>query len=62
MGSWDRMLIPMPFSRALFLYGDPITITREEDVEQARRRVEQALNALAERADLDFDALWNDER
>jgi lysophospholipid acyltransferase (LPLAT)-like uncharacterized protein len=62
MGSWDRMLIPMPFSRALFLYGDPIVISREEDVEQARRRVEQALNALAERADLDFDALWNDER
>jgi lysophospholipid acyltransferase (LPLAT)-like uncharacterized protein len=60
MGSWDRMLIPMPFSRALFLYGDPIVISREEDVEQARRRVEQALNALAERADLDFDRLWKE--
>ncbi len=58
MGSWDRMLIPMPFTRALFLYGDPIYIARDEDVEQARLRVESALNALTERAEQQFDELW----
>ena len=56
--SWDRMLIPMPFTRAVFLYGDPITIARDENVEQARVRVEQAMNALAERAEGDFEILW----
>jgi lysophospholipid acyltransferase (LPLAT)-like uncharacterized protein len=51
MGSWDRMVVPYPFTRAVFLYGDPITIARDEDVEAARQRVERAMNKLAERAD-----------
>jgi lysophospholipid acyltransferase (LPLAT)-like uncharacterized protein len=52
MGSWDRMVVPMPFSRAVFLYGDPIFIGRDEDVEQARRRVESAMNGLATHAEM----------
>ena len=51
MGSWDRMVMPFPFTRAVFLYGDPITIGRDDDVEAARLRVERAMNELAERAD-----------
>jgi lysophospholipid acyltransferase (LPLAT)-like uncharacterized protein len=51
MGSWDRMVIPHPFSAAVFIYGDPIYVERDEDVEQARRRVETAMNALASRAE-----------
>lgn len=51
MGSWDRMVVPFPFTRAVFLYGDPITISRDEDVEAARQRVERAMNKLAERAE-----------
>jgi lysophospholipid acyltransferase (LPLAT)-like uncharacterized protein len=45
------MVIPMPFTRAVFLYGDPISISRNEAVEQARLRLEQAMNALAEQAE-----------
>ena len=45
------MVVPFPFTRAVFLYGDPITITRDENVEAARLRVEHAMNALAEKAD-----------
>lgn len=52
------MLIPMPFSRALFLYGEPMMIPRDEDVEHARLRIEQAMNALAEKAEQQFDELW----
>ena len=37
MASWDRMVVPHPFTRAIFLYGDPIMIARDEDVEQERR-------------------------
>ena len=51
MGSWDRMVVPFPFTRAVFLYGDPITIGRDDDVEAARLRVERAMNELAERAE-----------
>lgn len=58
MGSWDRMVIPMPFSRAIFLYGDPISVGRDDDVEESRQRVERALNELCELAERDFDALW----
>ena len=51
MGSWDRMVVPYPFARAVFLYGDPISIGRDEDVEAARLKVEQTLNSLTERAE-----------
>jgi len=51
MGSWDRMVVPLPFSRVVFLYGEPMAISRHEDVQVARKKVENALNALAERAE-----------
>ena len=54
MGSWDRMVVPYPFTQAVFLYGDPITIARDANVETARLRVENAMNFLAERADRYF--------
>ena len=51
MGSWDRMVVPLPFSRAVFLYGDPISISRDENVEAARLKVERALNEVGEKAE-----------
>lgn len=60
--SWDRMLIPLPFTRALFLYGEPIVVPREGDMEEWRVRVEERMNALADEAERDFDALWKNER
>jgi lysophospholipid acyltransferase (LPLAT)-like uncharacterized protein len=54
LASWDRFLVPLPFSRGLFVYGDPIEVPREADetlMEEARLRVERALNELTERAD-----------
>ena len=49
------MTVPFPFTRAAFLYGDPIEVARDEDVESARLRVEAAMKELAERADRYFD-------
>ncbi|HXG58230.1 MAG TPA: hypothetical protein VNL91_04335 [Thermoanaerobaculia bacterium] len=54
------MVVPLPFSKAIFVYGEPVRIARDEDVEQARIRVERALNALADEAERNFDALWNE--
>jgi lysophospholipid acyltransferase (LPLAT)-like uncharacterized protein len=51
MASWDRMVVPYPFTRAIFLYGEPLVISRDEDVEKARIRIEETLNALTARAE-----------
>jgi lysophospholipid acyltransferase (LPLAT)-like uncharacterized protein len=52
------MVIPIPGSRALFLYGDPIVVPRDGDMEEWRLRVEERMNALADEAEHNFDALW----
>ena len=54
------MVIPLPLSRAIFLYGEPIVVPRDGDVEEWRARVEERMNALAEEAEQNFDALWNE--
>jgi lysophospholipid acyltransferase (LPLAT)-like uncharacterized protein len=57
--SWDRMEIPRPFSRYLYVYGEPMIIARDADFEGERVRVERALNDLAESTDAAFDSLWS---
>jgi lysophospholipid acyltransferase (LPLAT)-like uncharacterized protein len=52
------MLIPLPFTRAIFLYGEPIFVPRDADVEEWRGMVEQRLNALADEAEEQFENLW----
>ena len=44
------MVVPIPFTRALFLYGEPIVVPRDADVEEWRGRVEGALNRLEREA------------
>lgn len=48
MGSWDRFVVPYPFSRGVFAYGPPIEVDSEADeaaMEKARLQVEDELNA-----------------
>ena len=45
------MVIPMPFSKALFVYGEPLVVPRDGDVEQWRVTLEQTMNALADEAE-----------
>lgn len=59
--SWDRMTVPYPFSRAIFLYGEPIRVPREGDVEEWRLIVERAMNELADRAENDFENCWREQ-
>ena len=54
MGSWDRFVLALPFSRGVFLWGNPIEVPRNADhamLEAKRLEVEDAMNALADRAD-----------
>jgi lysophospholipid acyltransferase (LPLAT)-like uncharacterized protein len=54
LGSWDRFLIPLPFSRGVFSWGTPITIARDADddvIQQTVLQLEAALNQLTDDAD-----------
>ena len=52
------MVVPAPFTRALFLYGDPIVVPRDGDPEEWRARIELAMNQLADVAERDIDLHW----
>ncbi|HUP49026.1 MAG TPA: hypothetical protein VNA04_09590 [Thermoanaerobaculia bacterium] len=54
------MIAPYPFTRVIYLYGDPIEVPRNGDLKEWRGRVEGALNALAELAESDFEGLWKE--
>ncbi len=54
------MVVPRPFTQAIFLYGDPIHVPRDGDTEEWRQIVEQTMNALADRAEASFDELWQE--
>ncbi len=60
MGSWDGFVLPMPFSRGVFVYGEPIRVAssaREAEMEEARARLEAALGkGTSEAADLSAGA------
>jgi hypothetical protein len=52
--SWDRFLLPYPFSRIFFLWGDPIYVPRDlrgDGLERKRLEIEGALISLTETAD-----------
>jgi lysophospholipid acyltransferase (LPLAT)-like uncharacterized protein len=54
LDSWDRTLLPYPFARGLFLYGDPLRVPRRADgAEQERLRTKLAveLDRLTDQAD-----------
>lgn len=54
LGSWDRFLIPLPFSRGIFSWGEPIRVPRDADDNTIRETVQQledALNTLTDEAD-----------
>ncbi len=54
LNSWDRFLLPMPLSRGVFVWGDPIVIDRNADdatCRTAQLQIETALNAVTNTAD-----------
>jgi hypothetical protein len=54
LGSWDAFLIPWPFTRVAYYYGEPIEVPRTADekaLEALRRRVEEALEGATREAE-----------
>ncbi|MBC7808809.1 MAG: lysophospholipid acyltransferase family protein [Akkermansiaceae bacterium] len=49
--SWDRFLIPLPFAKCLWIYGDPIYAGPKDDLAELTERVQTAINRLEEEAE-----------
>ncbi len=55
--SWDRTLVPRPFSRGVFLYGSPIRVPRDagrDEEEHQRLRLESDLDRLTDGLDVEL--------
>jgi lysophospholipid acyltransferase (LPLAT)-like uncharacterized protein len=55
MNSWDRFCLPLPFSKGVIVWGEPLHVDRKaspEDLEDARLEIEARLNELNREADL----------
>jgi hypothetical protein len=53
LGNWDRTVISLPWSRIAIVVGEPIRVPADAEkagMEEARRAVEEALNAVTARA------------
>jgi len=45
-GSWDKSIIPLPFSKMVQVYGEPIYVDREDDIYKKSIIVEEKVNRL----------------
>ena len=54
LNSWDRFVIPLPFTRGVIIWGEPITVARDagpDVIEAARLQIEASLTAVTDAAD-----------
>lgn len=54
LGTWDRFVMALPFSRGVFVWGAPLYVPKDADdatMEKLRRDLEGQMNALATVAD-----------
>jgi lysophospholipid acyltransferase (LPLAT)-like uncharacterized protein len=51
--SWDKLVLPVPFTEGVVLYGQPIMVngTSREETESKRRELEAALHRITREAD-----------
>ncbi|MHA1112922.1 MAG: lysophospholipid acyltransferase family protein [Alphaproteobacteria bacterium] len=54
MPNWDRFVVPLPFCRGVFHWGEPLVVPRDADaatLEAMRQEVENRLNDMTREAD-----------
>lgn len=54
LGTWDRFQVPLPFSRAVLIHGEPIEVPRKaaaEEFDRLRLDIEQSLIDITQQAD-----------
>lgn len=52
LASWDRYLLPRPFSRNVVVYGEPFPVPRDSAPEETADRISAALDGATREADL----------
>lgn len=63
--SWDRTMIPKPFSRIMLMYGDPIWVSEDasrQACEATRQHLDDQLNTMMYQADRYFESGCADPR
>jgi lysophospholipid acyltransferase (LPLAT)-like uncharacterized protein len=53
-GSWDRFLVPRPFARVRIVYGEPLHVARDAEVEACVAEVERRMAEVMRRAEAAF--------
>jgi len=57
LGTWDRMLLPLPFAHGAYVMGAPIKVPRtatDEELKALRQSIEDTLNAMTRTLDAEF--------
>ncbi|MCA6071068.1 MAG: lipopolysaccharide heptosyltransferase II [Endomicrobium sp.] len=49
--SWDKTIIPLPFSKTVQIYGEPVYVNDGDNIEEKTTLVEERLNKLSEFTD-----------
>lgn len=55
--SWDRFMLPLPFGRGKIIFAGPVSVAKDasnEDVESARKKLENMLNQATQKCDTDM--------
>lgn len=55
MGSWDRYMVPKPFSKAIMIFGEPLYVPKnatDEELEDIRVKLQSEINRLEAEADI----------
>ena len=55
--SWDNFIVPFPFSKLIYLWGEPLLVPRdidEDELEQKRLTLQERLRRITEEGDRIF--------
>jgi lysophospholipid acyltransferase (LPLAT)-like uncharacterized protein len=50
-GSWDEFIVPKPFNRISMIYGEPIFVKPDDDLEKKAEDLKQVLDRITQEAD-----------
>jgi lipopolysaccharide heptosyltransferase II len=45
--AWDRYELPWPFTRSVVVYGEPVNVGKNDDIEEKRRELQAAMEELS---------------
>jgi len=55
INSWDHFYIPQPFTRGVFVFGETVIVSPDEDMDTAIARIQKSMDDAQQRADSYFD-------